>query len=756
MKDVFKRILHKYTTVFRNRGMRRFLILMFALITLSTGLLSISMLGKSYSYNVGDIAKESIRAPWEIVYPVHLETDQERRFAAESVPPLFDKDSYVLTEKTKLANILFNTVQTVSTNVPAVQNDGGQTQLKAVMEMLPEQLQYDKRIIYAILSYNRHEDMRVTVANILNDLYEKGVLEEGLDMQRFASRPNVAVRVQTDEQSFVEEKRKIEDLYTAEALKNSLTYICARYTADYPKDQQWAIYVIVKSLVKPNVRFNEDETRRRMSEASNQTKPIMAMLKKGQVVAREGDSITVDMQRKIAVINKYTRTIRINYVIGIFLFQLLFLAIFTFFLADYYRTIVPDSKAPVILFILLAAFFIIAFLLHRALMDQDTGIYFILLLPVPFITMMVSILFTVPMALMAGGIAVFFFSMLDGGDHASMGLALSSVFLGIFGTRGLEKRTDFLKSGLVIGIVNALVVLFIGLMEKRSSQIIITNTEIAAAAGIVNAIGVVGLFPVFEHFFGLTTIFRLHELSDLNAPIFRKMLIRAPGTYNHSLMVANLAEAACREIGADFLLARVGGYYHDIGKIENAQIYIENKQNPTAAASYTPQEYSRIIISHVEKGIELAKKSNLPEDVIDFIREHHGDSMMTFFYHQALEKAQESGSAESVHRSDFQYPGPKPHSKETAIVMLADAIEAASRSVQDPTYVKLETMVKKIVYNKLNEGDLDKSDLTMQDLGKIQRAFLRILNGIFHTRLEYPEKEEIKRLEEKVKGNGNS
>ncbi|HNX60104.1 MAG TPA: HDIG domain-containing protein, partial [Spirochaetota bacterium] len=275
----------------------------------------------------------------------------------------------------------------------------------------------------------------------------------------------------------------------------------------------------------------------------------------------------------------------------------------------------------------------------------------------------------------------------------------------------------------------------------------------ALISGVLNAMAVIGIFPVFENFFGITTIFKLYELSDLNAPIFKKMLIRAPGTYNHSIMVANMAEAACRDIGADFLLARVGGYYHDIGKIDNAQIFIENKKNPNEPVDIPAKDYSRMIISHVEKGVEIAKKNKLPQNVIDFIREHHGDSMMTYFYHQALEKAQASGDLESVHRSYFQYPGPKPHTKETAVVMLADAIEAASRSVQEPSYAKLESLVKKIITTRLNEGDLDHSDLTMQDITSVQKSFLQILNGIFHTRLEYPQHDEIKKLEERVKGN---
>ncbi len=213
-----------------------------------------------------------------------------------------------------------------------------------------------------------------------------------------------------------------------------------------------------------------------------------------------------------------------------------------------------------------------------------------------------------------------------------------------------------------------------------------------------------------------------------------------------------MAEAACKDIGANYLLARVGGYYHDIGKIPDAGIYIENKVTDESVKSLTPAEYSRLIISHVEKGVELAHKNKLPSQIIDFVREHHGKTTMTYFYHQALESSEAAGNGGAIDKSDFQYPGPRPRSRESAIVMLADSVEAASRSLQEPTYVKLESLVKKIIYNKLNEDELEHSDLTMQNLNKIQRAFMRVLNGIFHTRIEYPEKEEIERLEQRAAG----
>lgn len=723
--------------------------LSFLLIVLSTVLLSINLIGFNYLYKVGDIARESIRVPWEIVYPIDLETEQERRFAAETTPPVYEKDPYVLAEKTRFVNNLFNNVETVLTSRTQVSRE---EQLKILEEMLPINHNLDKKILYSILTYSSIEELRRIILSIINNIYDKGVIDDLLFTEQADVDKNILVVTQADEKSYTEEKRHYRDLYELSKFKATLHIFCAKYTADLPKNQQWAVFVVVKGLLRANVRYDNDETRKRMENASLNVKPVMGILKKGQVVAREGDSITNEVLQKINAINKYTRMIHVNYIIGVFLIQMLVYVLFMFFMSGNYHKIIPDAKAPYAIGILLLFFMLYTYFVNNSFKDQESFAVVTILLPIPFITMMVSILYNVPLAVIVSSCIAFFTFTIVGGDYTALGITVSSILMSIFGTRHLERRTDFLKSGLVIGIVNAIVILGLSLMEEQSFSNIGRMVYLALVSGVLNAMAVIGIFPVFEHFFGITTIFKLYELSDLNAPIFKKMLIRAPGTYNHSIMVANMAEAACRDIGADFLLARVGGYYHDIGKIDNAHIFIENKKNPNEPVDLPPKDYSKIIISHVEKGIEIAKKTNLPKNIIDFIREHHGDSMMTYFYHQALEKAQASGDLDSVHRSYFQYPGPKPHSKETAIVMLADAVEAASRSVQEPSYAKLESLVKKIISTRLNEGDLEHSDLTMQDLTAVQKSFLQILNGIFHTRLEYPQNDEIRKLEEKVKG----
>jgi len=380
---------------------------------------------------------------------------------------------------------------------------------------------------------------------------------------------------------------------------------------------------------------------------------------------------------------------------------------------------------------------------------QSSKIATILLLPIPFVVMMISILYNIYLSLFVALYLVFYTLMMVDVDLQVVIIIFSTALMSSFININVDKRSDFFKGGLILGAINSFIIVSLALIENTPWKVVLTHSQLAFANGVLNSILVLGIFPIYEYIFDITTKFKLLELSDLNASIFKKMLINAPGTYNHSLLVSTLAEAACKEIRANYMLARVGAFYHDIGKIQDAGIYIENGITDPRVKKMKPQEYARLIISHVEKGVELAKSYKIPESVINFIREHHGTSVMTFFYHQALESASNSPD-EVVSRDDFQYPGPKPQSKETAIVMLADAIEAASRSIKDPDRDKIEGMVKKIIYNKLNDGELDSSGLSMVELKKVQNVFLNMLYGIYHTRIEYPDSEKLKELEKEM------
>lgn len=256
--------------------------------------------------------------------------------------------------------------------------------------------------------------------------------------------------------------------------------------------------------------------------------------------------------------------------------------------------------------------------------------------------------------------------------------------------------------------------------------------------GVLSFVLVSGLLPVFEHFFGLVTNIRLLELSDFNHPILRKMILEAPGTYQHSILVANLSEVAAEKIGANSLLARVGAYFHDIGKTSKAEYFIENQlQSSDKHGVLNPSMSKLVIINHVKEGVEVAKKYRLPPPIIDFIPQHHGTSVISYFYYQASQNV--SGEEKEKLKEEFRYTGPKPQSREAAIVLLADSVEAASRVLADPSPSRIEDLVDEIVDEKVADGQLDDSSLELKDLRIIKSVFTRILNAMYHARVEYPE-----------------
>jgi putative nucleotidyltransferase with HDIG domain len=233
------------------------------------------------------------------------------------------------------------------------------------------------------------------------------------------------------------------------------------------------------------------------------------------------------------------------------------------------------------------------------------------------------------------------------------------------------------------------------------------------------------------------------ELSDLNSPIFKKMLSLAPGTYNHSIMVANLAESACTRIGANALLARVGGYYHDIGKIDQARYFIENQRELNLHDDLKPSLSAAVIKSHVKGGIEKGKEQKLPKEVIDIIAQHHGKGLISYFYHRALESEKnQKVSSQKVSSDDYTYTGEWPKTKEAAVVMLADAAEASSRTLKNPSVARLEKFLWSIIMEKFNSGELNKSNLTFNELDEIKDTFVHVLAGYYHSRIEYPNQKE--------------
>lgn len=301
-----------------------------------------------------------------------------------------------------------------------------------------------------------------------------------------------------------------------------------------------------------------------------------------------------------------------------------------------------------------------------------------------------------------------------------------------FLTFNARNRSAIIRAGFLAGLAQVVALMFIEaplILRPERYAIFLAN-------GIVSSIVVIGILPLFEYLFKVVTNISLLELADFNHPLMQRMTLEAPGTYHHSLVVGNLAEGACAAIGVNALLARIGAYYHDIGKIDKAEYFSENQNIESKHDHLAPSMSKLVIMNHVKEGMELAKKYRLNTALQEFILRHHGNSLVYYFYRRALQNSEDD---QEISEEGFRYPGPKPNTKETAVVLLADSVEAATRALKEPTAEKIRELVHKIINNKFIDGQLDECDLTLKDLNNISETFTRLLNGIYHSRVSYPD-----------------
>ncbi len=333
--------------------------------------------------------------------------------------------------------------------------------------------------------------------------------------------------------------------------------------------------------------------------------------------------------------------------------------------------------------------------------------------------------------------------------------------VGIQGVVICRDRSTPLRAGLTVGLTNAAVILFMTIAYQR---VLATHTGVALlfgiAGGLLSGVVTTGFSPLAEMGFGYTTDVKLLELASMDQPLLRELMVQVPGTYHHSIVVGNMVEAAAKSIGANSLLARVAAYYHDVGKIKKPQYFVENQAGgENKHERLAPSMSSLILISHVKDGVDLAKRYRLGQDIRDIIQQHHGTSLITFFYQKAVDlqeklKNGKGGDPSPVMVEDYRYPGPKPQTKEAGLVLLADAVEAASRTLTDPTAARVQGVVQKIVNKIFSDGQLDECELTLKDLHQIAKSFIQIIMGISHQRIEYPEPA-AKGAEGRAKANGD-
>ncbi|VAX35190.1 Membrane protein containing HD superfamily hydrolase domain, YQFF ortholog [hydrothermal vent metagenome] len=381
---------------------------------------------------------------------------------------------------------------------------------------------------------------------------------------------------------------------------------------------------------------------------------------------------------------------------------------------------------------------LIVFIAHAVTQYTTIPYYYI---PVAGMAMLTMLLFNdLQLSFLMSFLGSILVSLIVGGDFGVMLTFFIGSLAGSYAVQGARARGKLMGAGLFVSATH-LVCLF--LLNPNLQLILQRSFDVnylypLAANGFISVVLVIGTLKIFEYLFGALTNYSLLELSDFNQPLLKRMILEAPGTYHHSLVVSNLSEAAADAIEANALLARVGAYYHDIGKMVKPEYFTENQLLGGNKHDYIEPSMSRLVIlNHVKEGIELAKKNKLNQAIIDFIPQHHGTSLIHYFHQKALEAAEDG---EHVDESDFRYPGPKPQARETAIVLLADSVEGAVRALDEQSPTRIEETVQKIINNKFIDGQLDECNLTLKNIDKISSTFVRILSAMYHSRIKYPEK----------------
>ena len=492
---------------------------------------------------------------------------------------------------------------------------------------------------------------------------------------------------------------------------------------------------LVAAVVQPNLRFEASTTARLRSEARAAVDPYEGLVRKDEKIIGSHEVATALHLRKLESLRAWSERSRdattwrkdllalaarlglISFLIGGFLT----------YLRWNHRAVYDDVNQLTLLALLTALVMGVGWIV----VNQFRG--YEMLIPVTVLSLSAALVFGQPLAFAATLVASLLTGVVFGlGLPFLTGSAVAGI-AAIAVARGVRRRRDFYRPMIVIAAAYAFAILAMGLVDGAQGIILLRRALWGVATGFASVFVVTLLLPIFEAAFSVTTDVTLLELADLNRPILRKLMLEAPGTYHHSLVVGSLAEAGASAIGANPLLARVGAYYHDIGKIDKAEYYVENQSSArNRHEKLSPTMSTLIIEAHVREGAEIAKKERLPGAIVDAIREHHGTTLMSYFYQKAI--ARDPG----VQEADFRYPGPKPRSKETAVLMLADAVEAAARSLSDPTPSRIRGVVTRLVDARVEDGQLDECPITFEDLAKIRESFFPILTALFHARVDYP------------------
>jgi len=673
---------------------RALLLLLFGLGLLATSVLALTwqLVPGQASLKVGDTAPETIKAPRRTTFVSQVRTRIARDQAAAQVPYVYDYDSNLLRQlRGRAADLL--------RSISAIRAD----------------------------SVTPIEQRRQQIVRL-----EPGLSTASVDLALSLSDQDwLAVNAETlrilDEN--VRERIRAEDLVDKRAAE------VAQINPSFSPDQRALVADLISLYTRPNVLVNQAETDKARKEARDRVAPVQVTVERGEVVVRQGDVITAEDLEKLEALGLGNRPFDPGLAAGIGVYAALLVTLLCSYLAIFHADLLNRPRALLLVGVLIAGSLVA---MKLAIPGHPWVAY---AFPVAVATMLVSNLLSTPLAVIVGVFLALLAAPIFGYSFELVCLVIVESMAGALAARRIDRLNAFFLAGFQVALANLAVVLAFRLINQDYDWLSTANLALASVMnGLLAAILTMGTFSLVGSLFGLTTMLQLLELAHPSQPLLRRLLTEAPGTYHHSIIVGNLAERAAEQIGVDSLLVRVGAYYHDIGKLHHPYYFAENQfEGDNIHDRLTPEASAAVLIEHVTYGLELARQYGLPRPVQEFIAEHHGTRLASFFYRKAVKAA----GSEAVDEAKFRYPGPRPRSKATALVMLADTVEASVRAASNRSTQSLEQLVERAINERVLEGQLDDCDLTLKDLETIRRSFTRQLQGVYHPRIEYPAPEDL-------------
>jgi putative nucleotidyltransferase with HDIG domain len=697
------------------------------------------------NYEVGAIwSVEDLIAPFSFpVYKDEKEYEQEKQDVMKNIAIVFDMKADESYSTDSLKNLflsvqnIFNKAANLEKNKEGYINSEDIDQYKneiAVKFSFPE---WDK--LYQIYKNEQGSESNISFRDFQNIVDQEISQASKNEIINFSKSKIVSKKI-----TVKKDNKKVQEVIDADNVfdKNEIDMLLSIKFKEILNDSllSSAAQKISDYYVRENLIYNSELTNLETQSRIEQIPKTIGIVKENERIISKHDPVNrftkmkLDSYKKVRLERIGVQDLILQQIGKLFTILILLLVL-TLFL--YY--IRPDVYNDNFKLIIIASLILFEGFFAYLSLSIDIPAPIELLIFVPVASILLTIIFDSRLGFYTVTIICFIVAAIRGGDYAIAMVSFCGSVLAIFSERDIKNRSQIFRSFFFILIGYTFSILAINLVRIEDSQKLWMKLIFGGINAIMSPVIAYGLLIFYERVFKITTDLTLLELSDFNHPLLKELSSKAPGTFHHSIIMGNLSEAAAESIGANQILARVGCYYHDIGKISKPQFFIENQLDQNNKHNeLNPSMSTKIIISHVKDGIEMAKKYKLPEKIINFIPMHHGTTLVSYFYDKA-----KNASKEEVIDYIYRYPGPKPQTKETGIVMLADAIEASTRTIEDPSPQKLEQKIRDVIKNRFMEGELDECDLTLKDLTKIKESFLKILLGIHHHRIKYPDKNQL-------------